>query len=180
MKPCALKNVAPRKLGQPRVGTAAWPHSENSSVGRDRVRLASISLSAYHASSSKRKPWEDFVRSFAERCSDPQHFKEACRAADGGRELKRVTDKESHTPFSPYNLWLYRQTYFGIRDLLRPLVHDGLVSVLRMQNQATRQTVAPRDLPGIYLETPTVRPDGSKFVLQRQEREASRGPGAYP
>ncbi len=99
------------------------------------MRLASISLSAYHASSSKRKPWEDFVRSFAERCSDPQHFKEACRAADGGRELKRVTDKESHTPFSPYNLWLYRQTYFGIRDLLRPLVHDGLVSVLRMQTK---------------------------------------------
>jgi hypothetical protein len=47
--------------------------------------------------------------------------------------LKRVTDRESHTPFSPYNIRLYRQTYFGIRDLLASLVQDGMANVLPMQ-----------------------------------------------
>lgn len=35
--------------------------------------------------------------------------------------------------FVPYNLRLYRQTYFGLRDVLYPLVRDGRASVLPMQ-----------------------------------------------
>jgi hypothetical protein len=34
---------------------------------------------------------------------------------------------------SHYNLRLYRQTYFGIRDVLHPLVRDHLACVLPMQ-----------------------------------------------
>jgi hypothetical protein len=63
-------------------------------------------------------------------------FRSVCRAASNGSELKRVTDRESLTPFSPYNIRLYRQTYFGIRDILVPLVQDGLVCVLPMQPTA--------------------------------------------
>ena len=40
---------------------------------------------------------------------------------------------ECRAPFSPYNLRLYRQTYFGIRDVLSPLVRSRSVSVLPMQ-----------------------------------------------
>ena len=77
--------------------------------------------------------WEDFVRAFPDRYSDPDAFRQACFASADGRELKRVTDVEAQTPFSPYNLWLYRQTYFGLRDVLYPLVRDRAVSVLPMQ-----------------------------------------------
>lgn len=50
------------------------------------------------------------------------------------RRPKRVTDREAQTPFSPYNLRLYRQTYYGIRDVLHPLVRDRLACVLPMQS----------------------------------------------
>jgi hypothetical protein len=77
--------------------------------------------------------WEEFILSFPDRYASPEEFRETCRKAAGDSELKRVTDQESRTPFSPYNLRLYRQTYFGIRDVLAPLVRDQQACVLPMQ-----------------------------------------------
>lgn len=77
--------------------------------------------------------WEDFILEFPHRYPDAGAFRQACREAGDGRELKRVTDVESQTPFSPYNLRLFRQTYHGIRDVLYPLVRDDLARVLPMQ-----------------------------------------------
>jgi hypothetical protein len=79
--------------------------------------------------------WDDFVLAFLGEYTSPEEFRQFCRAAAGGRELKRITDRESKTPFAPYNLRLYRQTYFGIRDVLHPLVRDQLASVLPMQRR---------------------------------------------
>jgi hypothetical protein len=77
--------------------------------------------------------WQGFVLSFPEFYASPEALRRFCREAAGGRELKRGTDQESNTPFSPYNLHLYRQTYYGIRDVLHPLVRDRLACVLPMQ-----------------------------------------------
>lgn len=77
--------------------------------------------------------WDEFVCAFPDRYATPEEFREACRKAANGSELKRATDRESRTPFSPYNIRLYRQTYFGIRDLLAPLVREDLACVLPMQ-----------------------------------------------
>lgn len=77
--------------------------------------------------------WYDFAVSFSDRYANPEVFREACRMAANGSEVKRVTDRESRTPFSPYNIRLYRQTFFGIRDVLAPLVQDRLATVLPMQ-----------------------------------------------
>ncbi len=79
------------------------------------------------------KSWERFARAFPERYVTPEEFRESCRRSAGGRELRRVTDVQSRTPFSPYNLRLYRQTFFGIRDLLAPLVAQQAACVLPMQ-----------------------------------------------
>jgi hypothetical protein len=79
------------------------------------------------------KTWEDFVLSFPHAYDSPEQFRDTTRRLAGGHELKRVTDRETRTPFSPYNIRLYRQTYFGIRDLLAPLVKDRLACVLPMQ-----------------------------------------------
>lgn len=77
--------------------------------------------------------WESFALAFPYRYESADAFRQACREADGGNELKRVTDEESQAPFSPYNLRLYRQTYYGIRDLLSPLVRDESARILPMQ-----------------------------------------------
>jgi hypothetical protein len=77
--------------------------------------------------------WEGFVLSFPDQYVSPEVFRETCRAATGGSELKRLTDRESRTPFSPYNLRLFRQTYYGLRDVIAPLVRNKSACVLPMQ-----------------------------------------------
>ena len=88
----------------------------------------------YQALVKQKKSWEDFVLSFPGNYFAPEEFRRLCHEASGGHEIKRITDIESQTPFSPYNLRLYRQTYHGIRDVLHPLVRDQLVCVLPMQS----------------------------------------------
>jgi len=78
--------------------------------------------------------WEEFVLSFGDRYSDPEQFRKKCWVTAGNCEKRRDTDRNSQTPFSPYNRRLYRQTYHGIRDVLAPLVRDQLVYVMPMQS----------------------------------------------
>jgi hypothetical protein len=77
--------------------------------------------------------WKDFILSFPTMYPDAEAFRQACRSAAEGREHRRLTDRQSRTPFSPYNLRLYRQTYFGLREVLYPLVRDRQAAVLPMQ-----------------------------------------------
>ncbi len=82
----------------------------------------------------KERTWKGFARNFGKRFPDESAFKEICVKEAGGRDLKRLTDIEQKTPFCPYNLRMFRQTYFGIRDLLAPLAHDGRGCVLPMMD----------------------------------------------
>ena len=66
----------------------------------------------------KEKSWQLFAEKFAMRYPTHDDFRKKCRAYENEVELKRVTDIETKTPFSPYNLRMYRQTYFGIRYIL--------------------------------------------------------------
>ena len=77
--------------------------------------------------------WEKFVLSFHRHYVSPDDFRTACRKTSGGNELKRYTDLEARTPLSPYNLRIYRQTYFGIREVLAPLIRREKICVLPMQ-----------------------------------------------
>ena len=80
--------------------------------------------------------WTSFVLAFPGRYESADALREACREAAGGRELKRLTDQEARAPFAAYNLRLFRQTYYGIRDLLFPLVRNDAARVLPMQETA--------------------------------------------
>lgn len=71
--------------------------------------------------------WTEFVASFAAACPDAQVLRALCG------ERRRATDLERRAPLAPANLRLYRQTYFGIRDVLAPLVAEDRVCVLPMQ-----------------------------------------------
>lgn len=81
----------------------------------------------------KEGSWEQFVLSFEDTYATAEEFRTECTSASGGKELKRFTDIEAKTPFSPYNLWLYKQTYFGIRDVLGSLIKNNRVCVLPVQ-----------------------------------------------
>ena len=81
----------------------------------------------------KEGSWEEWVLAFQDRYTSPEQFRGSCTSTSGGKELKRLTDVERKTPFSPYNLRLYRQTFFGIKDVLGPLIRDSAVSILPMQ-----------------------------------------------
>ncbi len=73
--------------------------------------------------------WAGFARGFASRFPDPEAFRDDCRRRGGGKELKRRTDRRAATPFSAYNLRLYRQTYWAIADVLAPLAEDPRVAI---------------------------------------------------
>jgi hypothetical protein len=79
------------------------------------------------------RTWEEFIEAFSSHYRTPQAFRETFREVAGGKELKRKSDGAKKAPFSAYNLRLYRQTYYGISEVLLPLVRDRLVCVLPMQ-----------------------------------------------
>ncbi|MDG6243015.1 MAG: hypothetical protein QCH31_01290 [Methanolobus sp.] len=79
------------------------------------------------------KDWCSFVEDFPDNYSSPEDFRTAMRAIGGVNELKRLTDTEVKAPFSVYNLWVYKQTYYGIRDIVRPLLKAGDACILPMQ-----------------------------------------------
>lgn len=81
----------------------------------------------------EQKTWEKFVSSFRKRFPDPDRFKRICFEKGNCRELKRVTDKEQGTPFSPYNLRLFKQTYYGIGYIIEPLLREGQACFLPME-----------------------------------------------
>lgn len=62
--------------------------------------------------------YPQFLRKSGE-FADSDSFKNAF--TDG----RRRTDRDGKTPFTPLNYRLYRQTFHGIRDVLRPLVENG-------------------------------------------------------
>jgi fructoselysine-6-P-deglycase FrlB-like protein len=125
------------------------------------------------------KSWQQFVLSFPKQYRSPDAFRQHCLDAAGGKELRRVTDREASAPFSAYNLRLYRQTYFGIRDLLSPLVRDGLATVLPMQDAQPRgpwileicpaSTLKNRKLYQPYKGRTTERRDGRRSILRALE-----------
>ena len=101
--------------------------------------------------------WEAFVLGFGARHETVEGFDDACRTAAEGRELRRATEREAGPTLSPYNRRLRYQTYYGIRDVLGPLVRRDAASVVPMRPAASRRAsvleVYPRGtlrLLGLY------------------------------
>ncbi|WP_367344204.1 hypothetical protein [Methanomethylovorans sp.] len=76
--------------------------------------------------------WNEFIRHFPEIYANEDEFRTINRRLSGNIELKRTTDRDVKAPFCVYNLRMYRQTYFGIRDIIRPLVVSDAASILPM------------------------------------------------
>lgn len=81
----------------------------------------------------REETWEAFILDFPNRFNNPENFKRMCFSEAGDQELRRRTDDAAHTPLSPYNLRLYKQTYYGISKILLPLVRDAIACILPFQ-----------------------------------------------
>lgn len=79
------------------------------------------------------RSWREFLASIPRQFPTPESFRAHCIAEAGGRELRRATDRDSQTPFSPYNLRMYRQTFHGLAGVVAPLVLAGRVAVAPFQ-----------------------------------------------
>lgn len=88
------------------------------------------------SSGNSHPEWKSFITDFPRRYSSAEQFREEMRSLAPGNELKRLTDAEVKAPFCVYNLRLYRQTYFGICEVLGPLVIEDSARVLPMQEPA--------------------------------------------
>jgi len=75
-----------------------------------------------------RRAWRAFVERFPQRFATPEALRDWCFRAAGDAELRRRTDRTAAAPMAPTNLRLYRQTYFGIRDVVRPLLRSEAVA----------------------------------------------------
>lgn len=82
--------------------------------------------------------WEIFIRQFPKMYNNPEQFRGICLQKSlqetGNKELKRRTDEEKQSPFCAYNLRIYKQTYYGICNVLYPLVRDNSACILPMQH----------------------------------------------
>ena len=76
--------------------------------------------------------WTEFILDFSSRYPTAAAFRAECRQLSA-RELRRTTDAEAHAPWAAWNWRLYRQTYFGIGEVIAPLVRERRVRVLPMQ-----------------------------------------------
>jgi hypothetical protein len=100
----------------------------------------------------REKNWRDFILSFRRRFPSAELFKIRCFKEAGNRELKRATDREAETPLCVYNIRLYRQTYFGIRELLLPMVQKDTARVLPMQRSKKGKPVILEICPASTLK----------------------------
>jgi len=116
--------------------------------------------------------WEEWLAAFPERYTSPEGFERQCRLASNGKELKRATDVETKTPFSPYNLRLYRQTYFGVRDVLGALVREKAVCVLPLQKPQDEKPWAIEICPAATLKIKNL---SFPYKGSGRDRMASRG-----
>lgn len=96
--------------------------------------------------------WRAMMRHFTDDYPDAETFRERCKADAGGREIRRRADTEAATPFCVYNLRLYRQTYYGLRDLIAPLVQADAARVLPFQTPADDVPLLAESCPASTLK----------------------------
>lgn len=123
--------------------------------------------------------WETFVHRFPSRFTSPEQFSRRCvelaKLVDGGVETRlfRETD-EPLSALSPYDPHLAARTFYGIRDVLRPLVTADLIRVHPMQSPDSTKpsllevypagTLADLGLDGV--------PAGTDAEADRERRES--------
>jgi len=102
--------------------------------------------------------WEAFIRAFPARFGDAEAYRATCQRLAEGRELKRRTDKTASTPFCSYNLRLYRQAWWGMAQLLNPLIASDQAIVAPQMTLVSGKPVLIEICPASSLQYLRCRP----------------------
>lgn len=79
--------------------------------------------------------WRQQLDYVADWTDTPQAFGRHClNDLGGGKHIRRVTDVETKTPFDCYHYRIIFQTFYGMRDVARPLARDAATAVLPFQH----------------------------------------------
>lgn len=101
--------------------------------------------------------WEAFVREFPSLFSSPAELQRRCQSRGALTDDDRVqhvrTTEESVGALSPYNRRLRSQTFYGIRDVLRPLVLADVVRVAPMQQLSPDRPTLLETYPAAALDS---------------------------
>ncbi|SFR37893.1 DUF429 domain-containing protein [Halogeometricum limi] len=100
--------------------------------------------------------WEAFVRWFSDAFDGPSEFSDWARAvADGENGDRTYYARETDAAVgatSPYHFFVKAQTFYGIRDVLRPLVAADATRVLPMQSATPEKPWALEAYPAATLD----------------------------
>ena len=99
------------------------------------------------------RSWSRFAEEFARQFSMPEDFREHCRKLADGTERRRVCDREARVPFAAYNLRIYRQTFYGVRDVLAAAVARQAAAVIPMQEYAANKAWIVEACPASTLKS---------------------------
>ena len=94
--------------------------------------------------------WNDFISNFHKNFLTPNIFRKHCLKMTGSREKRREVEVEMGAPLSPYNLWIYKQTYHGMRDILAPLMDS--VSIIPYTQAIPERPWLLEVYPGLILK----------------------------
>jgi len=100
----------------------------------------------------KHKSLIEFLVAFPNEHKSPEKFRDRCLTSAGGREKRRRTEGQAKTPFSPYNLRIYKQTFYGISAVLSPLVHRDLARILPVQKPSSQRPLLLEICPASTLK----------------------------
>jgi hypothetical protein len=89
--------------------------------------------------------WEAFISAFPGRFDHADAFRDWAFRKAGMKEARRQTDKAAKTPFNSYNIRIHRQTWWGVKALLHPLVTSGMAAIRPYQSM-------PRDGRPVVIE----------------------------
>jgi hypothetical protein len=114
----------------------------------------------------------EFIVAFPNKYRDPETFRKSCLSLAQGREKRRKTEGKAKTPFSPYNLRIYKQTFFGISAVLNPLMRNDLVRILPVQKPSAKKPVVLEICPASTLRRLSLY--GSRYKGAGSEHRKAR------
>jgi hypothetical protein len=114
--------------------------------------------------------WNEFIISFSERWPSPQIFRNDLKTKFPGKEIKRTTEIESKVPFSSYNLWIYKQTYYGINNIINPLLITKKINFLPFDGINLKKINLIESCPASFLKRISTNKDLSKHYKGTEEK----------
>lgn len=108
---------------------------------------------------------EHFATEYGSRSADEFRYnghRVALEKRLGCKEPARRTDLEAKAPLRTHNLYLYKQTFYGIRDVLSPLITSGKARVVPMQDRDPGAATLFEVCPACTVKILRLEVEGSK------------------